>query len=410
MRLLVVSQYFWPETFRINDLVVELIRRGHEVTVLTSLPNYPGGVVFPEFRSAPGRFSRFEGAEVIRVPLIPRGKGGLRLAANYLSFVVTGCTAGVWRLRGRRFDRIIVFSASPITGALPAIALRRLKRAPIALWILDLWPESLSAVGAVKAEWVLWLVGVLVRFIYRCSDLILPQSMAFLTSIERYGGDPRRVRYFPGWAESVFEGPGAEAPMAPEVAPYQGTFNVMFAGNIGVSQDFPSIVAAADLLRAREDIRWLIVGDGRAAAWVRTELARLGLEDRVLLLGQHPIGRMPAFFRGASALLVTLRDEPPFAQTIPGKVQAYLTTGLPILGMLNGEGARVLEESGAGRTCAAGDATGLARQVTELAAMSPEARFEMGRRGQAYSRREFDRTAAVDRLESWLAEAGAGRR
>ena len=409
MKLLVVSQYFWPETFRINDLVAELTRRGHEVTVLAGLPNYPGGSVFPEYRAAPGRFTRFEGAEVIRVPLIPRGKGGLRLALNYLSFVVTGCTAGVWRLRGRRFDAIIVFSASPITAALPAVLLRRLKCAPLALWILDLWPESLSAVGAVKARWILALVGRLVRFIYRRTDLLLVQSLAFRPSIEKYGGDPGRVRYFPGWAESVFEGAGAETEVAPEVAPYQGTFNVMFAGNIGVSQDFPSVVAAADLLRDRPDIRWLIVGEGRAAGWVREEVARLGLQDRVVLLGQHPIERMPAFFKGASALLVCLRDEPPFAQTIPGKVQAYLTTGLPILGMLNGEGARVLEESGAGRTCAAGDAEGLARRIRELAALTPAERLEMGRRGQAYSRREFGRAAAVDRLEGWLAEIGAGR-
>ena len=404
MRLLVVSQYFWPENFRINELVGELVARGHTVTVLTGEPNYPDGDVFDAYRRSPAGFSHYSGADVVRVPLRARGQGNLQLARNYLSFVIWGSSLGPWRLRGRRFDAIFVFEISPITAALPAVLLRRLKRAPLLMWVLDLWPETLAAVGAVRSPRVLGWVGRLVTFIYRRTDRILAQSRGFFPLIERWAGDASRIRYFPAWAEGVFEGERQSIEPAPEVTRYNGSFNVMFAGNIGEAQDFPAIIDAARRLAHRPDIRWLILGDGRAAAGVRAEVARLGLQDRVILLGRHPLERMPSFFVAADALLVSLKSDPIFQMTIPGKVQTYLAAGVPILGMLDGEGARVIIESGAGLVCNAGDGEGLARRVETLAGLSAGERAAMGERGRAYCRREFDRGALVSRLERWIEE------
>ncbi|GAB4560808.1 MAG: glycosyltransferase family 4 protein [Rhizobacter sp.] len=402
MRLLVVSQYFWPENFRINDLVRELVSRGHQVTVLTGVPNYPDGHVFPGFRREPEKYATYEGAQVVRIPMRPRGKGSARLMLNYLSFLLSGLTFGPWRLRGQNYDAILMFATSPITSALPAVLLRRLKRAPMLLWVLDLWPETLSAVGVVRAPWLLQGVGKLVSFIYRRCDLILAQSRAFFQNIERWSGDTSRIRYLPGWAEPIFDAELLSVECAPEVSAFQGTFNVMFAGNIGDAQDFPSILKAANILRDRADIRWLIVGDGRAADDVRREIERLGLQDRVVMLGRHPIEKMPSFFRAASALLVSLKAEPIFAMTIPGKVQSYLAAGVPLLGMLDGEGARVIEESGAGYACSAGNSRMLAQHVERLAAVDSTQRDEMGRRGRTYCRQEFDRATLISRLEEWL--------
>ena len=137
MRILVVSHYFWPENFRVNDLVAELGRRGHQITVLAGLPNYPEGRVFPEYRREPGRYSVYEGAEVVRVPVVPRGRSRLRLALNYLTAMVSAASLGGWRLRGRHFDAIFVYQPSPITTCLPAILIGRLNRAPVLLWVLD---------------------------------------------------------------------------------------------------------------------------------------------------------------------------------------------------------------------------------------------------------------------------------
>lgn len=410
MRLLVVTQYFWPESFRVNELVAGLVERGHEVTVLTGVPNYPEGRVFPEYRENPERFRSFQGADVVRVPLRPRGRGKLQLLLNYLSFVVWGCLLGPWRLRGRAFDALFVFEISPITAALPAVLLRRLKRAPLLLWVLDLWPETLSAIGVVRSERLLGLVGRLVSFIYRRCDLLLAQSPAFFGSIARWAGGQERIRYFPAWTEAAFDEGAGGGGVAPELAPFRDTFNVMFAGNIGEAQDFPAILEAAGRLRDRDDIRWLVVGDGRAAGEVRAEIARLGLQERVLLLGRHPLERMPSFFRGASALLVSLKAEPVFALTIPGKVQSYLAAGVPVLGMLDGAGARVIEEAGAGLTCPAGDGAALAERVRLLAGLPQAERGAMGERGRAYARREFDRATLLTRLEGWAHQAAGGRR
>jgi colanic acid biosynthesis glycosyl transferase WcaI len=409
VRLLVVSQYFWPENFRINDLVAELQQRGHRVTVLTGRPNYPEGVVSPEFLAAPDRFATYEGAEIVRVPLIARGKGGRRLMMNYASFALTAATIGAWRLRGRQFDAIFAFQVSPVTLCLPAILIGRFKRIPVAIWVLDLWPDTLVALGAVRSRWLLGLVGRMVAFIYRHSDLILAQSRAFLPSIARSAGDTP-VRYFPAWVEPLFRSASVSVEPAQEVREFSGTFNVLFAGNIGESQDFPAILAAADALRSRVDIRWLIVGDGRAAEWVRREIARRGLEQTVRLLGRHPAERMPSFFRAAGALLVTLKRDPVFAMTIPGKLQTYLATGLPIVALLDGEGARVLTESGAGLVGASGDSAALAALVLQLVSLSPAARAAIGERGPVYAAREFDRNRLMSQFDEWLHELvpGAG--
>jgi glycosyltransferase involved in cell wall biosynthesis len=410
VRLLVVTQYFWPETFRVNDLVEGLVARGHEVTVLTGRPNYPEGRIFAAYRRDPAAFSRFAGAEVLRVPLRPRGKGGLRLVLNYASFVFWGCLLGPWKLRGRRYDAIFFWETSPITSALPAILLRRLKRAPLAMWVLDLWPETLSAVGVVRSQSVLNMVGSLVAFIYRRCDLIFAQSRAFFANIEKWSGDTSRIRYLPGWAEPQFTADPASVSKAPEMDPFSEGFTVMFAGNIGDAQDFPEILAAFELLRHRPDIRLVILGDGRAAEQVRVEVGKRGLADTVIMLGKHPIERMPSFFRCADALLVSLKPEPIFAMTIPGKVQAYLAAGIPVLGMIDGEGARVIVESGAGLACNAGDGAGLARIVEQLADMSESQRREMGARGRDYGRREFDRDILIDRVAGWLEQMATDSR
>jgi colanic acid biosynthesis glycosyl transferase WcaI len=407
LRLLVVSQYFWPETFRVNEIVSELCARGHQVTVLTGRPNYPQGEVFPEYLARPEDFNQYAGAEVIRVPLRPRGQGGLRLLLNYLSFVFWASLAGPWKLRGRKFDAIFVWETSPITSALPAILLKKLKRAPLLMWVLDLWPDTLSAVGLVRSKRLLDALGLLVQFIYSHCDLILAQSKGFFPAIERWSGAPHKSRYFPQWAEAAFD-VGLDAATAPELLEHQHHFNIMFAGNIGEAQDFPAILDAAHRLRDRSDIRWLIVGDGRAAPAVRETITRLALQDSVFMFGRHPLHRMPEFFHGADALLVSLKAEPIFSMTIPGKVQSYLAAGRPLLGMLDGEGARVIEEAGAGLVCAAGDGAALAERALRLAGMSAGERDAMGLRGQAYGKEQFDRASLMSQLERWLQESGRG--
>lgn len=403
MKILIVSQYFWPENFRINDLTQELVQRGHSVTVLTGIPNYPAGTVFEDYRKTPKAFEYFGGARVLRVPMAARGNGAMRLFWNYLSFVLGACLYGPWRLRGEQVDVIFVFEPSPVTVGLPAILLGRIKRAPVVFWALDLWPETLAAIGVVRSPIILGWIGRLVRFIYERCTLVLGQSHSFLPKLVKYCSDAKKIRYFPVWAEEVFN--EAVLVPAPEVPVQKGVFNILFAGNIGEAQDFPAVLNAAESLKHNNAIRWLIVGDGRKSIWVQEEVVRRGLKSNVLLLGRFPLERMPSFYAHADALLVSLKKDPVFSLTIPGKVQSYLMAGAPILGMLDGEGAQVITDANAGLVCAAGNSGGLASAVLEMFAMSVDQRNQLGMNGRNYAQKEFERELLMDQLEVLLHEA-----
>lgn len=408
MRILIVSQYFWPENFRVNDLTQELVKRGHSVTVLTGIPNYPAGKVFDVFKEDRKAFDHYAGAKVCRVPMFARGSGSLSLLFNYLSFVLGACFFGPWRLRGQTFDIIFVFEPSPVTVGIPAVLFGRLKQAPVVFWALDLWPETLAAVGVVRSPKVLAAIGHLVRFIYNRCALVLGQSRGFLENIAKYCDDSSKIRYFPSWAEDVFS--QDELKPAPEIPPVEGSFNVLFAGNVGEAQDFPAVLDAAESLKHNLAIRWLVVGNGRMMDWLRVEVSRRGLDRCFLLLGRFPVERMPSFYAHADALLVSLKRDPVFFSTIPGKVQSYLMAGLPLLGMLDGEGANVILDAEAGLVCPSGDAPGLAQSVLQLAAMTRVERLRLGSNGRVYANKEFNREVLMDRLEGWFVElAGVNR-
>ena len=401
LRILIVTQYFWPESFRITDLALGLKERGHQVTVLTGMPNYPSGRLFPGYGAMTPASEAHEGIEIKRVPLIPRFAGrGWQLALNYLSFALCASVLGPLRCRGR-VDVIFVYEPSPVTVGLPAIVLKTVKRAPILFWVQDLWPESLAATGAVKSRTVLRWVKRLVRFIYQRCDRILVQSEGFAPRVAALDAEPARIVYFPNWAEAIYR-PARVAEDAPQRAALPPGFRVMFAGNIGAAQSFETILAAAESLRAHEEVQWVILGDGHQRPWVEQEVEKRGLRERVRLLGQHPIQTMPTWFALADALLVTLRDDPVLALTIPSKIQSYQACGRPIVAALSGEGARIIRESGCGLTSSAGDSEGLASAVMTLYRMPREERERMGARGRSYFAANFERERLLDKLETWM--------
>lgn len=401
MRILVISQYFWPEEFRINDVVRGLVERGHKVTVLTSLPNYPSGKFFSGY-SWTGPYRDTHGnATVIRVPVLPRRKSGLGLAFNYLSFVLSSCLLGPFQCRGQ-FDSIFVYQPSPVSVGVPARLLGWLKQAPILFWIQDLWPESLSATGAVRSPILLRMVDALVRWIYRGCALVLVQSEAFIKPVQGKGVDDKKIRYFPNSAESIYRPKSYrslwQGPVLPE------GFRVMFAGNLGAAQSLETILAAATHLKKYSQIKWMIVGDGRKMTWVREEIGKRGLMDCVHLLGRHPIDSMPLWFAQADVMLVTLRRAPIFSMTIPAKLQSYLACGRPVIAALDGEGARVVSAAGAGIAVPADDPVALAAAVLDLSNITSEQLAAMGARGREYFESHFDRNLLLDRLEGWLQE------
>ncbi len=401
MRILIVSQYFRPENFRINDLALRLKEKGHEVQILTGIPNYPGGKFFTGYNFFGPLFETYEDIPVFRVPLIPRGNGSrTRLVLNYFSFVFFACLLGPFRRLGP-IDLIFIYEPSPITICLPALLLKKLKSAPVMFWMQDLWPESLSATGAVRSENILKIVGILVRFIYRGCDLILAQSRAFFGSIKRQGVNSSRILYFPNSAEELYQ-PVMLEKDAHERAIMPEGFCVTFAGNIGAAQDFETILNAAERLKEHPEINWVIIGDGRMFTWVQEQVSDRGLKQNVHLLGRYPAEAMPRFFAISKALLVTLKKEPIFALTIPSKVQSYLACAKPIIAALDGEGAKVIEEADAGITCPSENPEALAEAVLAMYNLPETDRNIMGQKGRKYFEKHFEREMLFDRLEEWM--------
>lgn len=399
MRILIVSQYFWPEEFRVNDLASELSARGHAVTVLTGIPNYPLGEIHLDYVRNPELFLQYNGAEIVRVPLVARGNGRLRLLLNYVSFAISASTIGAWRLRKIDFDVIFSPQLSPVTAMLASVILKKLRRRRFVMWVLDLWPDTLNALGVVKSPWILRVVQRMVDYIYNQTDILFVQSQGFVDRIIQSSSCKITPQYLPNWSETLPE--LAEIDLAKEIDFRPDLFNVMFAGAIGDSQDFPTILAAADMLRHETRLRWLIVGDGRVSDWVASEVSKRKLSN-VVMLGRYPSSRMPEFYKHADAMLVSLKNEPIFSLTVPGKVQSYFAAGKPVIAMLNGEGAKIVTESQAGVAVAAGNFNELAGAIGMMMALDTVTLKKMGDAAKMYSVRNFNRRHLIDRIEREL--------
>jgi len=397
MRILIVSQYFWPETFRINDLVKELVERGHNVSVLTGKPNYPQGKIYKGYGFFSHNRDEYFGAKIYRVPLIPRGKGtGMQLVFNYLSYVVSASTFVAFNRK--KFDVSLTFAISPITQMYPALLHKKLYGSRAYLWVQDLWPESVAAAGKMDSSSILKGLTKMVRSIYKKSDGVLVQSEAFIPSVLQKGVLPDKVHYIPNWAEDIFtKTVEKNSNKYWEIIP-KG-FVVMFAGNMGEAQDFDSIVNAAERTRHIHDIKWVIVGDGRKREWVETEIKKRNLSDTFFLLGSYPLEEMPYFFSLADIMLLTLKDEHIFSLTIPSKVQSYLAFGKPIASMINGIGNKVINDANCGYTANAGNAEKLAENIIKAYNAPKETLVELGSNGRLYYMKEFDKGAIIDKLE-----------
>ena len=399
MKILLVTQYFYPENFKSNDIALELTERGHEVTVLTGLPNYPEGKIYKSYGFFKRTKENYQGIKIIRTWLVPRGKGGgIRIFLNYFSWAFFASLRAFSLSFQKKFDVILVHEPSPITQGFPAIIVKKIQKIPLHFWVLDLWPESLSSAGGVKNKYVLSFFTKMVKYIYNNSDKILISSKGFEESILAKGNYKEKLVYFPNWAEeSILKG-DSDYPI-----PYLPKgFKIIFAGNIGVAQDVNSIIDAALILKDKLDIHFIFVGDGRSKIQLENFVKENNLIETVHFLGRFPLDAMKTFFNQADVLLVSLKDELIFNVTVPAKLQAYLCTEKPILGMLNGEGAKIIYDANCGLSVNAGDSIKLAEKVLELYEMSDNKRKILGANGFKYFEENFTMGKCIDNLETIL--------
>jgi colanic acid biosynthesis glycosyl transferase WcaI len=406
MRILIVSPHYDPEPFRVSDVARELKARGHDVEVLTCLPNYPAGTFYPGYGLRGPYREVLDGIRIMRVPLVPRGSGtAVRLMLNYASFAFVTALVALWIGR-RRWDTVFVFQLSPVTAAFPATILRAVFGTPVVAWVQDLWPESVGSSGLGRSRALYAIARAVSGWIYRRCDRVLGTSRAFGPRLQALGVAPERFEYLPQWAETFFV-PRADRSPPADAASWRSGFPVMFAGNIGRVQGLDTVLAAAEITRDDEEIKWVFVGDGSAREWLRSEVKRRALQERVFLVDRRPADQMPTLFAEAGAMLVSLKRDETMALTVPAKVQSYLAAGRPIVASIDGEAARVVVESGAGLAAPAGDPSALADIVRTLKAL-PRAELDaMGERGRSFSLEHFGRERCLDQLERSLERTAA---
>jgi len=353
MKILIVCQYFFPERFRINDICLELVKQGHDITVLTGLPNYPDGIIKKEYKST--RFEEINGVKVYRSWLVGRGNTNITLFLNYISFAISASLKAL--TMKKEFDKIIVYQLSPITMAIPAIIAKKKLKKPLIIYTHDLWPESIASGGIQSKGIVYKVVKQISKAIYKQADEIWLSSKMFENYFREYLEIEKPMTHLPVYAEDLF----GSIPQREN----DGITNLLFAGNIGEMQSVETIILAANELKKRNDIFFHIVGDGSSKEKCEELKKQFELEN-IIFHGSHPIESMPYYYSLADAFLITLRDNKSISYTLPNKVQSYMAAGKPIIGAINGETAKVIADANCGFTVSAEDYKNLANIIEEF--------------------------------------------
>ena len=401
MKILFFSQYFWPEYFPINHVAQKLSQSKHKVDVFTGKPNYPFGKFFKGYKTYGLENEKWGRINIFRVPISSRGQNSyISLSINYLSFILSAFLFSPFVLRKRRYDCIIVYGLSPIFQVLPAIFISKLKKVPIILWVQDLWPESLEHTGLLKIKFFRKIIEYLVKLSYSGVDLILVQSKGFIKPVSNYSKS-KKILYLPNTVDEIFYPSHKNTATIPKVDALSKGFSVLFAGNLGSAQGLGCILDAAEKLLKYREIRFVFLGEGRLKEFLREEKIKRKLTN-VYIEGSYPINLMPGILSQASSLLVSLTNHPIINLTIPGKLQAYLASGKPIIGCISGEAAKIIKASNSGFICEPGDSYNLAKIVLDLYSTSSKDRKKMGISGQAYFKSNFSSDIVVDQMIKYI--------
>ena len=404
MKILVVTQYFWPEQFRINDIVKNFLEKGHQVDVITGNPSYPEPKIYKYFYKDNKKFNNYFGANIIRLPIIARGNSSpLELFINYISFILSGIFVGSYKIRKKKYDIIFTFATSPITVALPSIFFSFIKNAPHILWVLDIWPDILKELKIVKNNLLIIILKRVVNYIYLKSDIILVQSMNFKRIIGHEIKDESKLHYFPAWSENLPDSKINENfPLESKF--YKNKFVIVFTGNIGEAQNFENIIKAAEIIKNKKDIQWLIVGTGRKIKEY-SELINKKKINNFLFVGHQSIKQIKAFHKISNVLLVSLSQGKYLSATIPGKLQTYMKSNKFILGFINGAAAELIKESKTGAVVNPANPKKLAEILVYLK-NKPKLikKVSLNNYGPKFLKKYFNKNIILKNLEGYLKE------
>lgn len=391
MKVLVVCQYYKPEPFRISDVCETLVQMGHSVSVVTGTPNYPEGEIYPGYENGLRSDELINGVKVHRCPLIPRKTGIVYRFLNYYSFVLS---SGKY-LRGLKedFDVVFVNQLSPVMMAQSALSWAKRHGKKCVLYCLDLWPESLCAGGIRSGSFIYRVFAGISRKIYNRADHILVTSQSFIPYLKEQLQVQTECSYLPQYAETMFDGvAGYEQHPAP--------YHFVFAGNVGQMQSVETIMEAAAILKDDPRVVFDIVGDGVSLDNCREMAKEL---PNVVFHGRRDIQEMEHFYKMADAMIVSLKDNPVIAGTVPGKVQSYMAAGRTVVGSIGGEAATLIREADCGVCAAPENSRELAEKIRQLLE-KPEKFRVYGQNARAYYQDNFRKECFVSKLTKVLRE------
>ncbi len=395
--ILVISQYFHPETFRINDMAAEWVKRGYKVTVLTGIPNYPMGKFFEGYDYKHKRHEQWNGMEIIRIPLIPRGNTSIGMVANYFSFVASGWW---WNIKNDvKADFVFTFEVSPMTQALIGCWYAKKHHIPHFLYVQDLWPENVETVTGIHNPAVIKPINFMVNYIYSHTEQIFTTSPSFVKEIVKRGVNKSKVHYWSQYAEEFYKPLDRQAVRTAtytDFIPEDDKFKIAFTGNIGTAQGLDILPKIAEKL---DDVLFVIIGDGRYQEQLVRDIRDRDVEDKFVIIPRQPAEMIPLFLAGCDAAFLSFSNTKLWEMTIPAKLQSYMACGMPIIAAAKGETERVIREAKCGVCCRIGDVEGMVRAIESMRSSGLE---KFSQNSRVYAKKHYDKTELMDEMDKYF--------
>ena len=399
MRIKIFSQYFWPENFRINDLALYLEENGFKIDIVTSQPSYPNKSYFK--KKIINKNSKFEKLKITRLPVVKRSRSNFSIILNYISFFfsISGyCFAMIFKRK--KYDFFFIFCPSPIITSLPVIILSRLFKIKIIIWVLDLWPSTLKDLGVTKNKFILNILEKLVKYIYNSCDLILVQSKSFYKTIDKISQTKKHIFY--SWPE---ENSFNLQNISNTINKLPGYTYIVFAGNVGQAQGLSYLIESANLIRDKSlKIKWVIVGDGRDYQNIKQLIKINKLENEFSLVGNIDSKDVSKYFKIADALFISLIKNETFSKTIPGKLQTYMNTGVPILAMISGEAQEIIKKAECGLVVDSEDVINFSKIVEEFINLNTNEKEKLGKNAKMFAEKKFSKSEILKDFKNLIIE------
>ncbi len=397
--ILIVSQYYFPENFRINDIAKEWVNRGYKVTVITGIPNYPKGKFYKGYGYFRKRKEIIDGVNIKRLAIFPRFNNSLFLALNYVSFVISGW---FWaKFTNIKADLVFNFEVSPMTQALPAIWYAKRKSIPSFIYVQDLWPDNLQIVGGIKNKFVIKRVNKMVDIIYTKATKILVTSNSFRQTIVDRGVDENKVVLWSQYAEDFYK------PLKTKYRSKNDDLRIIFTGNIGDAQGLDILPKIANELKNRglsQRIKFVLVGDGRSKERLVKLIQNNELSEMFDFLDPIPSQDIPELLSKSDVAFLSFDNNELFSKTIPAKLQSYMACGMPILAIATGESKRIVMESECGFVSEPGDVYLAVSNIIKILELDKEIFENMSKNSFKYYKKEFNKSHLMNEMDLLIKE------